>query len=61
MVSKDSGAMPKHGYIIIEVYLNHTLSLSKGNRVQVQSEERRYLQNTDKDDGRISSKLLGIT
>ena len=25
MVLKDSGVMPKHGYIIIEVYRSHTL------------------------------------
>ena len=27
MVLKDSGVMPKHGYIIIEVYRSHTLNL----------------------------------
>ena len=37
MVLKDSGVMPKHGYIIIEVYRSHTLNFIKGNRVQVQS------------------------
>ena len=25
---KDSGVMPKHGYIIIEVYRNHTLNFT---------------------------------
>ena len=35
--------------------------LPKGNRIQIQSQERRYLQNTCKDDGRICSKSLGIT
>ena len=62
MVLKDSGVMPKHGYIIIEVYRSHTLiSLLKRNRIQIQSQKRRYLQNTHKHNSKICSKSLGIT